>query len=143
MKSSYIGFVLRLFIGSYFIWAAHSKIIDPGDFAKSINNYLLVPNDLVNVLAIFLPWLEILAGIFIILPTRYREPSTLLITLMLIVFTLAITSAVVRGIDINCGCTTKDVKVGWKKVAENSGLILTCFVAWSLLKVENRFEKVM
>jgi hypothetical protein len=54
---------------------------------------------------------------------------------MLVVFTLAVISAILRGLDISCGCFTQDPtagKVGWMKVLQNTTLFaLTLFLYFS------------
>jgi hypothetical protein len=46
---------------------------------------------------------------------------------MLFVFTILIIVAMLRGLDISCGCFTQDPsadKIGYKKILENIGMIL-------------------
>ncbi len=126
---------VRLILGAIFIYAGYIKIIHPHDFAAMINNYGILPDGLINVSAIYLPWLEVLAGFALIFAPRYREGASILITLMLLVFTAAILSALYRGLNISCGCFSVDPeasRIGWRKVAENTGLILLSVTAWAL-----------
>lgn len=93
----------RLFVGLTFIYASFYKIIDPGAFAKSIWYYHLVPGSLINLMALVLPWLELLCGVAIIVGFTYRG-SVLLLNLMTVVFIGALASTIARGINIDCGC---------------------------------------
>jgi hypothetical protein len=52
----------RLVVGGFFIVASVHKIAEPPDFAKVIHNYDLVPSPWIHLAALFLPWLELLAG---------------------------------------------------------------------------------
>jgi hypothetical protein len=48
-------------------------------------------------------------------------------SVMLIVFTVMVSSALLRGLDISCGCFSQDPqvsKIGYQKIVENCGLIL-------------------
>ena len=90
-------------MGGVFIYASYYKILDPGDFAKSIWYYHMVPGSLINVMALVLPWVELLAGVGLIVGCNYRG-SLLLITLMTAMFIVALISAVARDLSIDCGC---------------------------------------
>ena len=95
--------LVRLFVGGTFIYASFYKIIDPAAFAKSIWFYHLVPGSLINLMALFLPWLELTCGVAIIIGITYRG-AVILANLMTVVFIAALASAIVRGINIDCGC---------------------------------------
>ncbi len=95
--------LVRLFVGGTFIYASFYKIIDPAAFAKSIWFYHLVPGSLINLMALFLPWLELICGMAIIIGISYRG-AVILANLMTVVFIAALASAIVRGINIDCGC---------------------------------------
>jgi len=103
IDNDYLTLLFRLVVGITFIWASVYKIIEPGDFAKSIWFYHLVPGNIINLSAIILPWLELLCGVCIILGIFYRG-SIVWINVMMVVFIIALTSAVIRGLDIDCGC---------------------------------------
>jgi len=79
------------------------SVASPVEFASGIDNFKLVPWPVSVALAFYLPWLEIFCGLGLMFRLLYRGALTLLIILML-VFTLAITAAKVRGLDITCGC---------------------------------------
>ena len=95
--------ISRLFVGGAFIYASLYKVIDPAAFAKSIWYYHMVPGALINLMALILPWLELLCGLGLILGIAYRG-SALLINLMVLVFIFALSSAIARDINIDCGC---------------------------------------
>ena len=94
---------MRLFVGITFIYASFYKLLEPATFARSIWYYHLVPGELLNLMALILPMLELLTGLAIILGIWYRG-AVLWTTLMNIMFIAALLSAVARGIDIDCGC---------------------------------------
>lgn len=103
LSNKYLLLGLRLVLGGVFIYAAVYKIAEPEDFARSIYNYRMLPEGTINLMAIIMPWLELICGIFIIIGSLVRG-SAVLIGLMLLVFIIAISSALARGLDISCGC---------------------------------------
>jgi putative oxidoreductase len=93
----------RLILGGVFLYAGTVKIIDPGAFAGDIANYRLLPHELINLLAITLPWIEVVAGALLVFG-RWPKASALILTLLMVVFLIAIAQALARGLDIRCGC---------------------------------------
>ena len=116
--------VIRIALAIVFIYAAIPKIIDPTQFAQDIDNYKILPYFAVTILAIILPWLELLVGLFLIVGIWL--PAAAFITAALnIVFIIAIASAMYRGLDIDCGCfSTGDSLVGWKRLFEDFFLLI-------------------
>jgi uncharacterized membrane protein YphA (DoxX/SURF4 family) len=96
-------FAARLFIGILFIFAAYHKILDPIEFSLSIRNYMIVPPTWSNFIALTLPWIELGAGIFLILGIQVK-PASLLTSGMLGLFLIALIYAFAIGLDIDCGC---------------------------------------
>jgi len=96
-------FLLRLIVGGVFIWAGVLKIADPLGFAQSIKNYQVVSPTLAFLIAIVLPWVEVLSGALLIIGVLKRS-SALLISLLLIGFIGLVALALARGIDTSCGC---------------------------------------
>lgn len=94
---------LRLLVGGVFIYAAIPKILDPGAFAKTVFNYQILPDMLVNPVAIVLPWLELFTGAFIILGI-WLEGALIIYNLLMIAFISALVFNTARGLDIHCGC---------------------------------------
>jgi uncharacterized membrane protein YphA (DoxX/SURF4 family) len=127
----WLSLVVRVFIGGYFVVAAVPKIIEPLAFATSIMHYGLIPSWSVNAVALVLAWLELLAGVGLIMGIRTRVQS-LLCGGMLLIFTLAVAYAVVLGLKIDCGCFGESggEEVSWIKVAKNSAMILGCAYLW-------------
>jgi putative oxidoreductase len=123
----YLTLAARLFIGGLFVYASIHKIFDPTDFAASIRNYLVIPASWSNVVALTLPWVEIGAGLFLILGLQ-TKPSALLTTGMLTVFLAAIIHAYIIGLDIDCGCfgsaASSGGKIGIYHIVRDSGVFL-------------------
>ena len=116
----------RIVVGSIFLFSSIAKADDPLAFASLIDNYKIVPFTFSLVVATFLPWIELVCGLAIIFGTSFRGAS-LIVGSLTVVFTLAVISGIARDLDISCGCFTLDPeasKIGWQKVAENTGIIL-------------------
>jgi uncharacterized membrane protein YphA (DoxX/SURF4 family) len=122
LSNDYLVLIARLIIGLMFIIASIEKIADPSAFAKSITNYKIVSGTVALIIATILPWMELLCGLAIVFGIFLRG-SSLLVSIMLVVFTLGIISALLRGLDISCGCFTQDpsaAKIGWQAIGENA-----------------------
>jgi uncharacterized membrane protein YphA (DoxX/SURF4 family) len=122
----------RLLIGGMFIYAAVYKIIEPGSFAKSIWYYHLVPGNLINLMALVLPWLEMLAGLALIIGVFYRG-AVLWVNLMMIVFIIALTTTISRGINIDCGCFKAAISgthSAWQSLIFDLVAMICCVQLW-------------
>jgi uncharacterized membrane protein YphA (DoxX/SURF4 family) len=78
--------IFRLVLGATFIYASLDKIAHPEQFAKIVYNYKILPGFLINIYAVTLPWVELLAGC------------------LLVIFVIAISINLLRGVNLNCGC---------------------------------------
>ena len=100
-----LGVVARVALGVIFLVAAWGKIVDPAALAKIIHNYHILPDVLVNLAALILPWVEVVLGVCLITGFASRGAS-LLATALLVVFVAAMTYAYFRGYNTQCGCFT-------------------------------------
>ncbi len=137
MNNKYLLLLFRVIVGFVFIYAGILKISDPAGFSDAINNYDLLPLSFVNFFAITLPWIEVVAGLFLLFGISVKENS-FIISVMLVVFLLAIVISLGRGLNIECGCfgTSSGTKVGIIKLVENSILLIFSFV---LIKFDSIF----
>lgn len=103
MKTALL-WLLRLGLGGMFVAAGVLKFLDPTSFALEIHNYQLFP-DLAPLLAATLPSVEVVLGLALLAaPRPWLRAGALATTLIMLVFTVAVTSAVARGVNITCGC---------------------------------------
>jgi len=93
----------RIVLGVVFIYASYDKILHPAAFAKIIYNYQILPDELVNLSAIFLPWLELITGSLLIIGV-WLPGSVFISNILLIIFFCALMYNKARGLDISCGC---------------------------------------
>jgi len=103
LASPWLTIRVQLALGALFIIAAIPKIADPPSFAHMIYNYRIVPAQLINLMALTMPWVELLAGLALIAGV-WRRAALLLIAAMLLVFITAIGINLARGNAIDCGC---------------------------------------
>ncbi|MBN1102228.1 MAG: DoxX family membrane protein [Deltaproteobacteria bacterium] len=102
-RARVFSLIARLILGGIFIYASVDKIADPAAFAKVVYNYQILPDILINLTAIMLPWLELVLGVFLV-SGFFREGSVSLATLLLVIFLSAMVFNLARGLDIDCGC---------------------------------------
>jgi len=103
IDNDWLTLISRLLIGGMFIIASFYKVIEPASFARSILYYHMVPGQLVNLMALVLPWLELLIGAGLIFGCTYRG-SVWWANILLGVFIVALASTIARNLDIECGC---------------------------------------
>jgi len=98
----------RVFLGGIFVYASHDKIIHPVPFAEIVYNYQILPPLLVNPASLFLPWLELLVGLSLILGI-WLPGAVLICNGLLLVFFTTLLFNMARGLDIDCGCFTTSI----------------------------------
>jgi len=115
--------VFRLLVGGVFVYSGLVKILDPLDFAQQVRNYRTVGQDLAFIVAVYLPWLEILAGAFLVAGIL-KKASAALISLLLGGFIVLVAVTMVRGIDVDCGCFgALSRRADWRLLLEDAVLL--------------------
>ena len=139
---------VQIALGAIFVVAAWPKIIDPPSFAHMIYNYRLLPGGLINISALIMPWVELVAGLCLILAV-WTRPARWLITAMLVVFMIAISINLVRGNAIDCGCFDvsaanltyeERIRDMWMVLLRDAGMLLMCAQLWWAERVKLRPE---
>ena len=99
----YVGLVARLYLGGVFVTACWHKILEPATFALDVATYQFLPLYLLHPFALILPWVELFAGIMLVIGWRVRA-AALLIAAMMVSFLVALAWALHLGLDMACGC---------------------------------------
>jgi uncharacterized membrane protein YphA (DoxX/SURF4 family) len=94
---------VQIALGVFFVAASLTKIADPPSFAHMVHNYRIVPGALVNLMALVMPWIELLCGLALIFGI-WKETARTIIAALLLVFIIAISINLARGNAIDCGC---------------------------------------
>ena len=95
--------VIRIILAIVFIYASIDKIVHPQSFAQAVFNHQILPEILINIIAIVLPWMELILGLCLLFNVWMNGVSVLTAVLMFI-FMSAITFNLLRGLDVGCGC---------------------------------------
>ena len=103
LENTWIELAARWIIGITFIYASYHKIFAPADFAKIVYGYDLFPYDSINLIAIILPFIELIAGLALILGI-YPRSAMLIINGMLAAFIIVLSINLIRGHEFDCGC---------------------------------------
>jgi len=95
--------VFRWILGITFIYASYYKIMAPEDFAKIIYGYNLFPEVLINLIAIILPFVELISGLSLLLGI-YPRSAAFIINGLLLAFIFILMINIIRGHEFDCGC---------------------------------------
>ncbi len=124
--------MFRLVLGFVFLASGLAKIADPVAFLFTLRQFRLLPGMAESFLAVYLPWLEFVLGLCIILGLLIRA-SALLLAALNAVFIVALGSVIARGIEVDCGCfgLLADMlhipdMVDWKSIVRNIVFIGMC-----------------
>ena len=115
----WLDLVARLILGATFIYASYHKILAPAEFAKLIYGYDLFPPATINLIAIIIPFVELITGTALIIGI-YSQSAVLTINAMLAFFILIISINLIRGHEFDCGCFS----VQSDQIADSPSLML-------------------
>jgi len=91
-------------LGVIFLAAGILKVAHPRDFYSDLLAYeVAVPDLLLRYVAVALPWLEVLCG-GALLVDFWSETIRPLVAALCLIFVLMLGQAVLRGLDLKCGC---------------------------------------
>ncbi len=102
-QNSWLELAARWILGLTFIYASYNKILFPADFAKIIYGYDLFPNGLINLIAIILPFLELVAALALI-SGIYPRSAVSIVNALLVAFIILLSINLIRGHEFDCGC---------------------------------------
>ena len=129
---------VQIALGALFVAAALPKIGDPPSFAHMIYNYRILPAGLINFSALTMPWVELLAGLALILGVWTRA-ARWIIAALLVTFILAISFNLWRNNAIDCGCFDvsaagktheEQIRDMWLVIVRDIGMLLMVAQLW-------------
>lgn len=141
--------ISSIYIAYTFIFASLDKIANPASFAKDISNYEITPYWINNLVALTLPWVELICGILIIVglflfinkKSNFIDIPNNIIILMLLWFVFILSIAVYKGLDIDCGCgISEDKTTPMQRLIEDIYLLLITFFIKFRIKILSFFE---
>ncbi|PIE17518.1 MAG: DoxX family protein [Proteobacteria bacterium] len=100
---AWLALPVRVYLGVVFLLACWHKIQDPAVFALDVATYQFLPLELINLFALVLPMVELVAGVMLITGLRSRA-AALLVTLMMVAFIIALSAALAKDLQLSCGC---------------------------------------
>lgn len=125
--------LFRLALGGVFIYAAIGKLQDPGLFATQVAAYRMLPSMVSGWVAIWLPAVELVAGVSLI-ATKWSREASLLLLGMLGVFFVGLVQAMARGLQISCGCFGEGAEGSGLGAALIRDLVMWGPAAWLALR---------
>jgi hypothetical protein len=100
---AWINWGILILLAVFFAMAGGLKLFDPHAFHLAILRYRLVGPELAFAASLFVPWLEVTSAVALLF-RAWRKAAIAMLLLLLVVFQLALGSAIWRGLDIECGC---------------------------------------
>jgi uncharacterized membrane protein YphA (DoxX/SURF4 family) len=110
-----------------FVWAAAAKFPDMRAFAQDVANYRVLPAAFVPYVAAAVVGIELLAGIALVTGILAR-PAALVVAVLMLAFLAFLAQALLRGIDLRCGCFGGNEPASWWSVARD-GVMLAAALA--------------
>jgi uncharacterized membrane protein YphA (DoxX/SURF4 family) len=141
----WIVLAARLVLGGVFLAAGGLKIGHFDVFAAEIAGFQLLWHPLIAPLALLLPFVEVLVGVYLVLGLFTRFAAWVA-ALEMALFAAAVASAVMRGITTSCGCFgPNDHSVtSWPEVGRDAVLALLgiaiALLAPGALALDRRME---
>ncbi len=124
-------YAARWILGVVFIYASFHKILYPAAFAETVYLYQILPDRLINLTALVLPWLELFLGAFLIIGL-WMPGAVVISNLLFIIFTGALSYNMARGLDISCGCFSTSATKGaadiWTVLRDGMLLIVSLYL---------------
>lgn len=118
-------------VGAVFLSGFH-KILYPADFALAVYRFHLLPGFMVNIVSLYVQWLEVACALCLLLVPKYRVAALWIALVLLVVFTGGIAINLIRGSTFGCGCFSSSPlakPMGWFSIARNGAVILLVLLA--------------
>ncbi len=141
LKGHAVNVACRLILGGIFLFAAWHKVLHPEQFAISVRSYQFLPVSITNLFALGVAWTELVAGVMLVAGVLTRHAAGALM-ILLGMFIVAITTVIVKGLVIDCGCFGPDghssLVSPWMLVRN----VLLAAAAWIIIEYHDGFLAV-
>jgi hypothetical protein len=130
LRNAWLHRVLGVALGAIFVYAAYGKIPDPRPLVTIIWNYRVLPAGPINLMAIYMPWMELVVGLALITGLK-RRAAALWATGLLASFIVALGINALRGVNVACGCfsaSAQEVHNAWVLVLRDLPMIAAAMV---------------
>lgn len=118
-----LHWLCRLALAGIFVYSGYVKLDSPLQFAAAIAGYKLVPDSLIPPLVDYLPWVEIVLGILLLVGWQLRYVS-IGASALLLCFIAILTITYMRGIDADCGCFGFGDRISPRTIARDVLILL-------------------
>lgn len=129
---STLALVLRVLLGAWFAFSGGEKLFVGGlsAFTQDVANYRLLTPPWDAMLAYTLPWVEVVAGVCLMIG-RLTRGALLAVAGMTLTFAVGVGFAWSQGLDIACGCRGSETTMNYPlKFAEFLGYGLAVGFIW-------------
>lgn len=140
LQARWFLLALRVGVAAIFLYAGITKIGDPQSFADSIATFQMLPPELNNLVALGIPVLEVILALMLLVGWKLR-PAAFGILGLTVVFAIALTQALIRGLEVDCGCFGSGEPAALKTWASLGRdlllMVATAWIYWRALPTTN------
>jgi len=128
------AWLLKVALAALLLYAGWAKLADPAAFAEEIRNYRFFA-EAAPLMATVLPGIEVVLGVVLLvapLGSGWLQAAAITCAGLMLLFTVAVTQVVIRGIDIECGCFggNAGAVTGWTILRDVALLAAALALAW-------------
>jgi len=134
-------FITRISFGCLFIWSGLLKIRQPYIFLSSIYDYGIVGPKVGILVAMVLPWLEVILGCCLA-GGILVSGSFLTVIILFTIFTFNFATVLYQGLKISCGCFGSDSSdvITYLTLMRSCLMLAVCVIAYVLLLISHSRE---
>ncbi len=121
MKTRFLA-LTRVALGGLLLYAASTKIPDMQAFAAEMANYRAFPAPAIPLLGSWVVGLELLGGLSLIMGVAARG-AAVVVSGLLLIFIAGLSQALLRGIDLQCGCFGGTELASWATVGRDVAML--------------------
>lgn len=123
---------LACFIIAGTFLSGFQKILYPADFALAVYRFHLLPGFAVNIVSLWVQWLEAVCAVCLLFVPKFRVAALWVSLVLLVLFTGGIAANLIRGSAFSCGCFSASPlakPMDWLSVWRNMALALLAVLA--------------